>query len=253
MTAATKTKPAAAEVVEHTNLAAALAAFQSEMPTVHKGKTAKVSTKAGGSYTYDYADLADVAKVAHPVLARHGLSFAARPTHLDGLGFVLVGVLRHESGETDEGTLPIQGRTAQEIGSSLTYNRRYLLGCMTGVVTDADDDGAMANDAQNSRPKAQQQGRQQQGRTQPEKPAAAPAPDAGQAGRDDSVVKAYTIAATKAEDLAALREAWDNAIAADVVNAFIPDPYDQTGDAPRVTLGDFITRRKTEIEGQAAA
>ena len=32
---------------DHTCLAAALAAFQAEMPTVHKGKTAKVPTKAG--------------------------------------------------------------------------------------------------------------------------------------------------------------------------------------------------------------
>ena len=42
------------------NLAAALAAFQSEMPTVKKSHKASVPTKAGGSYSSTYADLADV-------------------------------------------------------------------------------------------------------------------------------------------------------------------------------------------------
>jgi len=38
-------------MTEHPNLAAALSAFQAEMPVVPKGKTAKVPTKAGGSYS----------------------------------------------------------------------------------------------------------------------------------------------------------------------------------------------------------
>jgi hypothetical protein len=33
------------------------------------------------------------------------------------------------------------------VGSALTYARRYLLGCMTGIVTDDDDDGALASRA----------------------------------------------------------------------------------------------------------
>lgn len=52
------------------------------------------------------------------------------------------------------GCLPITGRSAQDLGSSLTYLRRYLLGCMTGIVTDEDEDGALANDAGAQRPQA---------------------------------------------------------------------------------------------------
>lgn len=122
-------------------LAAALAEFQAEMPTVHKGKTARVQTKDGGSYSYTYADLADVSAAAMPVLARHGLSFATIPTR-DGL----VGMLLHSSGQRLTGILPINGATPQQVGSSLTYMRRYLLGCLTGIVTDDDDDGQQAED-----------------------------------------------------------------------------------------------------------
>lgn len=134
-------------------LAEALAAFQGEAPTVHKDKTATVPTKSGGSYKYAYADLADVAAAAYPILARHGLCFSCAPGLVDGKA-VVRGILLHSSGESIEGALPLQGNTAQEIGSSLTYARRYLLGCLTGIVTDADDDGALATAAKRApRPK----------------------------------------------------------------------------------------------------
>lgn len=137
---------------EHAGLAAALAAFQSEMPTVTKDNTANVPTKAGGSYTYTYADLASLTKAAAPLLAKNGLAFTAQPRRVEDGGYELAGVLMHTGGQTLEGVLPIMGRTAQEIGSSLTYNRRYLLGCLTGLVTDDDDDGQAAQGAGSQRP-----------------------------------------------------------------------------------------------------
>lgn len=127
-------------------LAAALAAFQADMPKVHKGKTARVPTKGGGSYSYDYADLADVTAVAMPKLAEHGLSFVSCPRQTER-GYELVGTLVHKSGEHLTGALPLTGGTEQALGSSLTYLRRYLLGSMTGIVTDDDEDGAAATHA----------------------------------------------------------------------------------------------------------
>lgn len=122
-------------------LAAALVEFQKDLPSVNKGRKANV-----GSYSYSYADLADCSRVAMPLLSKHGLAFSACPQHTES-GYELVGVLMHTSGESLSGALPILGRTAQEIGSSITYNRRYLLGSLTGLVTDDDDDGALANQA----------------------------------------------------------------------------------------------------------
>ncbi|HET6917296.1 MAG TPA: ERF family protein [Acidimicrobiales bacterium] len=129
-------------MTETKSLAAALAAFQAEMPTVSKDRTAKV-----GTYSYTYAGLADVMHAAIPLLTKHGLSFSCCPRRSPQGDYDLVGILLHESGETLEGCLPIQGTKAQEIGSSLTYGRRYLFGCITGLVTDDDDDGALANNS----------------------------------------------------------------------------------------------------------
>jgi hypothetical protein len=128
-------------------IAAALAGFQADMPVVPKNKTAKL-----GTYSYKYADLADVTAAAMPVLHTHGLAFSACPRRSDH-GYELVGLLLHTSGETLHGSLPLHGEQPQAIGSALTYARRYLLGSMTGLVTDDDDDGRSAASAKRTQPK----------------------------------------------------------------------------------------------------
>ena len=85
------------------NLASALAAFQLELPRLAKGNTADM-----GNYIIKYADLAGVSTVVLPLLAKHGLSFSAKPT-LDEAGrFVLEYSLRHQSGESDTGRYPLR-------------------------------------------------------------------------------------------------------------------------------------------------
>lgn len=145
---------------ETAKIAAALAAFQAEVPVVRKSQTAEVPTKAGGRYSYTFANLANVGAAAYPLLTKHGLAFSACPERHDH-GYELVGWLLHTSGESLRGALPIQGNTAQEIGSSITYGRRYLLGSMTGIVTDDDDDGALASRAKPAAAKAQRPAEQQ--------------------------------------------------------------------------------------------
>lgn len=128
------------------NLASALAKVQAALPTVHKGKTARIESNKG-SYGYSYADLSDVTAAVMPLLAKHGLSFTCLPRLTEKGGYELAAKLMHTSGEHVEGALPIAGGTPQQIGSAITYARRYLLGCMTGVVTDDDDDARAATDA----------------------------------------------------------------------------------------------------------
>jgi len=124
------------------NLASALAAFQLELPRLAKGNTADM-----GNYIIKYADLAGVSTVVLPLLAKHGLSFSAKPT-LDEAGrFVLEYSLRHQSGESDTGRYPLPSGTPQQLGSAITYARRYALSAVTGVAPDTDDDGKEANDA----------------------------------------------------------------------------------------------------------
>lgn len=127
-------------MTRHPTLYAALAAFQDDMPTIPR-------TRTGQGYdgrTYTYADLADMHAAARPILSEHGLVFVTAPG-IDGDRPHITGSLVHvATGEWIEGTLPLHGRHPQEVGSALTYARRYLLGCLTGLVTDDDDDGAAA-------------------------------------------------------------------------------------------------------------
>lgn len=125
-------------------LAAALARFQAELPRIEKGETAKVPTKDGGSYSYTYADLATVSAAVEPLLGKHGLSFTCWPT-LRGERLVLAYYLLHEAGERMGGEYPL-GATgnAQQVGSAITYARRYCLCAVTGVAPEDDDDDAAA-------------------------------------------------------------------------------------------------------------
>ena len=126
----------------------ALAAAQAEMPTVAKSKTAKVPTKAGGSYSYSYADLADVMTAVAPVLSKHGLAVTTTTARLENVGWIIEGRLTHEAGAYISARLPASFTGGpQQVGSELTYARRYLLGMLTGVVTDDDDDGQAAQHA----------------------------------------------------------------------------------------------------------
>jgi len=123
------------------NLASALAAFQAELPTVHKGSTADM-----GTYKMKYADLADLSKVVLPLLAKHGLSFSAKPTIDESGRFVLAYVLRHVGGDSDSGSYPLQSGTPQQVGSAITYARRYALSAITGIAAEEDDDGKAAKE-----------------------------------------------------------------------------------------------------------
>jgi hypothetical protein len=137
------------------NLNKALADARGKFPAIHKGRTATVKTKAGPSYSYDYADLADVLDSVQPILSVNGLVLThEQSTTREPLGVETVAVLLHESGEEKRGLpcwLPCSGdmQPTQAIGSAMTYGRRYTTGPILGIAPEADDDGnaASGNDA----------------------------------------------------------------------------------------------------------
>ena len=124
-------------------LAEALAALQGQLPRVAKDQTASVtSQRTGKTHTYRYADLLDVTEALFPVMSGLGLSFTACPTMLDGQ-FVLRYALRHVSGTAFGGFYPLPGSgSPQEIGTAITYARRYALCAVTGLAPGGDDDDA---------------------------------------------------------------------------------------------------------------
>ena len=141
----------------------ALSQLQGELPKVTKAQEGKIEgeSKASGkafSYTYKYADLADVTAAVGPLLAKHGLSFFTAPT-IDPANrnqMILAWSLLHESGEERRGEWPLGpvNQKPQTLGSMVTYARRYCLGAATGIVAEEDDDGQRAQRDHGSRQSA---------------------------------------------------------------------------------------------------
>lgn len=126
--------------MSHDSLESALVHALADLTVVEKAHTADA-----GSYSYTYADLADVVKRTRPVLARHGL-VALTPLHSHGDGLACSVVFVHEGGDRmDFGPFPFpHGRDAQATGSMVTYMRRYALVAALGMAAGDDDDGAAA-------------------------------------------------------------------------------------------------------------
>jgi hypothetical protein len=145
------------------NLNKALSLLQGALPKVSKAQEGKVEGQSAASgkaysYTYKYADLADVTAAVGPLLAKHGLSFFAAPT-IDPANrgqMILAWSLLHESGEERNGEWPLGpvNQKPQALGSMVTYARRYCLGAATGIVAEDDDDGAQAQRDHGSRQSA---------------------------------------------------------------------------------------------------
>lgn len=127
-------------------LAAAILAFQADLPSIGKDNTATVPTKSGGTYKYTYADLTSITEIVFPKLTALGLSWVTMPNLVDGKN-VLRYSLRHVKGEELTGDFPLPADTTpQTLGSAITYARRYALCAVLGLApANEDDDGAAAS------------------------------------------------------------------------------------------------------------
>ena len=120
-------------------LASALAKAQGEMKNATMNRT-------NPYFNSKYADYSSVREAIQKPLADNGLSYVhsieCRPN-----GAVLVTRLIHTSGQfiASEYPLPMQGKP-QEMGSILSYARRYSLSGLVGVGADDDDDANAAED-----------------------------------------------------------------------------------------------------------
>lgn len=123
-------------MTESKTLTEALAAFQSELPSVAKNGE-------NPHFRSQFATLEDISAKVLPLLAKHGLAWTACPDITD-TGMTLKYALRHVLGESIEGAYPLGAVNAQpqQIGSAITYARRYALLAVTGVAPGGDDDDA---------------------------------------------------------------------------------------------------------------
>lgn len=128
-------------------LGAALSKAQAKMTNPKKTRTVNVKSKTGSSYTYRYAELNEIIEHTRAPLAENGLSIVQLTEIRDGK-LLLVTRLLHASGQSIESVYPLpMGGTAQEMGSLMTYARRYCRTAILDLSADDDDDGAAGNDA----------------------------------------------------------------------------------------------------------
>lgn len=135
-------------MTEFDKLARALVMFQGVVPVIPKNRTAKIPTKSGGSYSYQYADLSDIWDAIRSPLRDNGLAVTQQLCSPNGSPEVgITTTIWHESGQHNASTMYVSTaqKTPQEVGSLLTYFKRYALAAALGISTDQDDDGAAAS------------------------------------------------------------------------------------------------------------
>lgn len=104
--------------------------------------TMKAATfnKTNPHFKNKYADLTAVLDAIRKPLADNGLAITQTP-EMRGEAFCLVTRLCHSSGQWIAGEYPLPAQaTPQQLGSALTYARRYSLSAIACIAADEDDD-----------------------------------------------------------------------------------------------------------------
>jgi hypothetical protein len=144
-------------------------------------------------------------------------------------GEMLTTMLLHSSGEWISGETPLylKSKSSQELGSAISYARRYSLSAMLGIVDAEDDDGegAMGRSAKDqgaekeSKPKQEVQSKAPSGPKEPPKPGSLPAPFRGYESHDKARMK-VTEPMLKRLFAISNKAGLDDAAVADLVRSF---------------------------------
>lgn len=110
---------------------------QREIPTMPKSKD---------GYGYKYTDLDTITSVIKPILARHDIAYMQSVgTNEQGQNILTTRIFNRDGEYIEDSTiLPIiqgtKNNSAQTLGMSITYMRRYALCAMFGITSDEDVD-----------------------------------------------------------------------------------------------------------------
>lgn len=127
--------------IELDQIGKALMNFQANCPPIEK------NTKG---YGYMYADLAQITETIKPHLQKAGLSYTQLPFNDGGRVGVKTILIHPESGQRITATLQAnlnennasKMTPIQQMGSIITYLRRYSISSILSIVSDEDIDGA---------------------------------------------------------------------------------------------------------------
>ena len=125
--------------IEH--LSTALATAQGALKNPPKNKV-------NPHFKSRYVDLSDGLDAIRECLSKNGLAFIQGTSISDNM-IVLNTRITHKSGQWLESDYPVGGLgRPQEMGSAMTYARRYALFSLVGVAGEDDDDGNAAQSAE---------------------------------------------------------------------------------------------------------
>lgn len=130
---------------------AAIADAKAEIKPVKKNRKVDFVTQKGRT-SYEYEDLAEIAKQIDPILAEHGLSYRYRSTQ-EGNRLSVTCIMSHRDGHSEETSLTASNdesgnkNSIQAIGSAITYLQRYTLKLALGIAASKDDDAKAASEA----------------------------------------------------------------------------------------------------------
>lgn len=124
----------------HSPLKAAICAFKQEEITIKKSSD-------NPFFKSKYADLATILDAIESKAAKYGLVITSSLRMDTGTeAWVLETTLEHkDSDEKKISTFPVFGGKPQEIGSSITYARRYNIQSLLNLAAEDDDGNATAN------------------------------------------------------------------------------------------------------------
>ena len=133
-----------------TEFTAAMLAFQSVCPVVVHNRQASFATKAGGKFSYSFADLAEICRTVNPVLHPLGLSYTWDSRVSDNGALIRVTcTLTHTAGHSVQASFeaPVEEgagtSAAQDYAKILTFGERKSLVQALGIFTaDEDTDAA---------------------------------------------------------------------------------------------------------------
>lgn len=141
-----------------------LAQLTAALVEAQKGIEGARRTAANSHLGNRYADLAEVWEACRLPLTANGFCVTAALEMSEG-DLVLRTTLRHASGEWLASLFPIAADPGkpQQIGSAITYGRRYCLAALVGVCPE-DDDGEAAQQGQAPRKAGRRERQQADGR-----------------------------------------------------------------------------------------
>lgn len=125
-----------------------LTGFQGECPPIPKKSTARIATKSGSQFSYQYAELDVIASVIRPFMTKCGFSYTW-DSSVEGDRIACTCTLQHRGGHQQSARFeaPIDKsmvvNDTQKYAAALTYAKRQSLIQILGLTTcDPDPDGA---------------------------------------------------------------------------------------------------------------